>query len=168
VYGGFDDIVDELRHHGHVEAAQTLGRQVVAWYREAWERDSDWSDGSRLASALAHVDEWDAAEELLLGRLGDAPDDLFAMGYLGIARARAGDEEGAESMIDRLEALDRPYMFGNDVFWMARVVGQMSDCERAVDLLQRAHREGWGRWHHNREFEGIAGCGAFQRFMAPK
>jgi hypothetical protein len=101
--------------------------------------------------------------------------DLEPLGYLGIDAARRGDRAAAEAFIQRLGAIDRPYLLGNDLHWQARITAALGECERTVELLEAALRNGAGYWQWGgfpllREVPEFAGlqCPALERFLAFK
>jgi DNA-binding SARP family transcriptional activator/TolB-like protein len=192
----FRQAAAELRFHGHTAAADEIGRLAVRRYREALaavkeDRPHEYGQSKRyitlrLAGSLYDLGKWDEARDLYetLSREPMPPGysydyyfayDLEPLGYLGIDAARRGDRVAAEGFIQRLDAIDRPYMLGNDLHWQARITAALGECERTVELLDAAHRDGaaywqWGGFPLLREVPEFAAldCPAIERFMAFK
>jgi len=140
----------------------------------------------RLAGTLFDLGEWDEARTLYEAMAeepmpaGYSYDYYFAydlepLGYLGIDAARRGDRPAAEGFIQRLGAIDRPYLLGNNLHWQARIAAALGECERTVELLEAALRNGaaywqWGGFPLLREVPEFAGlqCPALERFLAFK
>jgi hypothetical protein len=192
----FRDAAAELRWHGHAAAADEIGRLAVRWYREALaavkeDRPHEYGKSKRyvtlhIAGSLYDLGKWNEARDLYEGLMrepmppGYSYDYYFAydlepLGYLGIDAARRGDRAAAEAFIQRLGAIDRPYLLGNDLHWQARITAALGECERTVELLEAALRNGaaywqWGGFPLLREVPEFAGlqCPALERFLAFK
>lgn len=186
----------ELRFHGHTTAADEIGTLAVRWYREGLaavkqDRPHEYETSKRyitlrLAGSLYDLGEYDEARDLYesLAREPMPPGysydyyfayDLEPLGFLGIDAARRGDRAAAEAFIRQLDAIDRPYMLGNDLHWQARITAALGDCERTVELLDAALLDGaaywqWGGFPLLREVPEFAAleCPAIKRFMAFK
>ncbi|HSL71956.1 MAG TPA: BTAD domain-containing putative transcriptional regulator, partial [Longimicrobiales bacterium] len=153
----FREAIRELMFHGHESAAQTIGADVTKWLRAAYERTEARGVGIQLAAVLYDLQRWNEARALfdslsaLLSSNRYSWDrywsyDLEALGYLGIDAARRGDTAGAEQIIDQLDAVDRPYMFGSNRHWQARIAARLGQCERAVAFLEEGLRRGAAYW----------------------
>jgi hypothetical protein len=180
---GFREAIRELVFHGHASSAQALGAEVTAWLRAAYAQTPERGLGVQLAATLYDLQRWEEARALfdsLSAPLQSAryswneywSYDLEALGYLGIDAARRGDTAQAEQIIDRLNGVDRPYMFGSNRHWQARVAARLGQCERAVAFLDEGLRRGAAYWQWGGgpllrelpEFQ-LFDCPAHQRFL---
>jgi DNA-binding SARP family transcriptional activator/tetratricopeptide (TPR) repeat protein len=192
----FRDMAAELRWHGHPAAADEIGRLAVRWYREALaavkvDQPQQYGQSKRylslrLAGTLFDLGEWDEALALYEAMASEAMPagysydyyfayDLEPIGYLGIDAARRGDRAAAEAFIQRLGAIDRSYLLGNNLHWQARIAAALGECERTAELLEAALRNGaaywqWGGFPLLREVPQFVGlhCPALERFLAFK
>jgi DNA-binding SARP family transcriptional activator/TolB-like protein len=192
----FRDAAAELRWHGYAAAADEIGRLAVGWYRDALaavkeDQPMQYAQSKRyltlrLAGTLFDLGEFAEARALYEALAAEPMPstysydtyfalDLEPLGYLGIDAARRGDRASAEAYIQRLAAIDRPYMLGNDLHWQARIAAALGECERTAGLLETALRSGaaywqWGGFPLLREVPEFASlkCRALERFMAFK
>jgi hypothetical protein len=171
---GFRDAAYELRWHGHPQEADSIGRLAELWYRQVLERAPtppeyrQGSPGARhlLAETLFDLGRWEEARSVFDSLAAEARPgadttwqgsyyesyyDVVALGYIGVDEAMRGDTIAAEAMINRLGGVSRPFLFGTNVYWQARIAGQLGDCERTVDFLELAmtlgssayYQQGW-------------------------
>jgi hypothetical protein len=56
--------------------------------------------------------------------------------------ARRGDREGATRIFEELGKIERPYLFGNHLYWRACIAALLGEKERAVALLKEAFSQG--------------------------
>ena len=93
--------------------------------------------------------------------------NFVGLGYLGIDAARRGDTAAAEAVIAKLHRIERPYLFGANLGYEARIAGQLGQCERAAGLLQEGMRKGLSQQREVPEFARLE-CAAYKQYMAPK
>jgi tetratricopeptide (TPR) repeat protein len=179
----FREVIRELLFHGHASAAKTLGADVSKWLRAAYEKTPERGLGVQLAGVLFDLQRWDEARALFdtLSAPLRSPRyswneywsyDLEALGYLGIDAARRGNNREAEQVIERLAGVDRPYLFGANRHWQARIAARLGQCERAVTFLEEGLRRGAAYWQWGGgpllrelpEFQQFS-CPAFGRFI---
>jgi hypothetical protein len=103
--------------------------------------------------------------------LGESPENVDYLGRLGCIAAYLGDREGAVQYEHRLEAPDRPYLWGSNTYRRALILAVLGEADRAVGLLNQAHREGatYGVFLHRMpEFESLRSHPGFEEFKRPK
>jgi tetratricopeptide (TPR) repeat protein len=127
-----------------------------------------------LAYGLYLADSAAAARALYERILADRPDDLDALGQLGVIAARQKDRAGAAGADQRLVGVTRPYLFGAHTYRRARIAAQLGERARAVQLLREALAQGYRRnWttltlHSDPDLEPLRGYAPFEEFMRPK
>jgi DNA-binding SARP family transcriptional activator/TolB-like protein len=170
----------ELRAHGHAEVAQTLFTRSLEAYlalppQEQAQRLRD------LATAYDLTGRWAEAELLLRSYAADRPADLAQWpavspmlevhGQLGTLAARQGNRAEAERISAMLEALERPYLFGEHTYWRARIAAQLGERDHAVALLRAAYAQGFKWWlplHSEPDFEPLRDHPSFRELLRPK
>lgn len=159
----------ELRYHGHTDAATEFGKLAVTWYRQALADSSTALRRRLLAQALYDVEQWDEAHTMFAALAAeDTPvRDVVGLGYLGIDAARRGNTTAADSIIERLNHVERPYLFGANLAWEARIAGSLGQCERAVKLLQEGTHKGLSHQFEVPEFAKLD-CAAFRLYQEPR
>lgn len=162
----------ELRTHGHREAALALANRAAAWYRarSAGEvaQENTLSD---LAYSLLVAERWDESRAAFEDLAKHHPEKLDVQGSLGVLAARRGDRSEAERVADRLRTLERPYMFGLNTYWRACIAAQLGGKQSAVDLLTQAFGEGleYGpNLHRDQNLEPLWGYPPFVELITPK
>jgi tetratricopeptide (TPR) repeat protein len=164
-------IAEELRAHGHPEASQRLlERAITAYERLPAEELASAAVRSELAAALVRIGRYREARELFAALAAEDPANIEYLGYLGVIAAREGHAHEAERIAAQLAALDRPYMFGLNTFWRARIAALLGQQQDAVGLLQAAFAEGRPysiAWHTEPDFESLHSNPAFRRFLRP-
>ena len=99
------------------------------------------------------------------------PDRLDYAGYLGVIAARRGDKEEATKISEKLRQIDRPYMFGRQTYWRARIAALLGEPEKAVNLLNESFAQGnrFGAYVHTTiDFESLRDYEPFIELMRPK
>ena len=170
----------ELRWHGYTAAADTVGRMAARWYREALEKSPSIDVQLLLAETLFEFGDREAALRIFrtLAELESAntprrrfrPVEVVPLGYLGLEAAQRGDTIGVKPIIERLRRLDGKYLLGSTYYWEARIVAQLGDCDRSVQLLREGLKRGstvFGFAAEVPEFKKLE-CDAFKQLMAPK
>lgn len=145
------EAAEELRAHGHRDAADTVWNVALRWYESSSEAGSlNARDQYGWAHALYALARYGEAEQVARRLSTAAPQDMRVAGLLGTIEARRGDSVTARTAIDRLSAVDRPYQFGRPVFYAALIAAASGDGERALQLLRRARAQGrsYGQWMH--------------------
>jgi tetratricopeptide (TPR) repeat protein len=170
----------ELRAHGHAEAAQQLFTRSLEAYLalppEEQARRVVW-----VAMAYNRAGRWAEAEQLLRTYAAERPDNLAEWptiswmlevhGQIGTLAARQGNRAEAERISARLEALERPYLFGEHTYWRARIAAQLGERDQALTLLRAAYAQGFKWWlplHSEPDFESLRDHPLFRELMRPK
>jgi DNA-binding SARP family transcriptional activator len=162
----------ELRAHGRRDKGAEHALQAVECFRRE-DGHTRLRAGARadLARSLYLTEEWVGAEALFRELAGAFPQNLDFKGRLGVLAARQGDFEKA-GVIDReLEQVTRPFLFGRDSLWRARIAAQRDQPERAIALLRRAFTEGHAfglDLHTDIDLEPLRSDAAYRELMRPK
>jgi len=103
-------------------------------------------DQRRFALAIAesymmagHLSE---ARAFLDSLLSATPEDTSFLGQLGVVAALQGDTMAAREVMERLAAMDQPYLRGLNKGWESRIAGVLGDCSRAEASLRTAFSRG--------------------------
>ena len=70
------------------------------------------------------------------------PERIYYPGYLGITAAKRGDREEALRISEQLKNWNKPYLFGNELFWQAAIAAALGEKDRAIALLRDAITQG--------------------------
>ena len=103
--------------------------------------------------------------------MGDAPDQVGYLGYLGAIAARQGNREEALRIDRTLEGAKQPYLFGRHTMWRARIHALLGDRELAIALLRDALGQGFLNTHvlqTDLAFESLRDDPSFQELTKPK
>jgi tetratricopeptide (TPR) repeat protein len=183
----------ELRAHGHSEAARDLIQRAIEWYSNRLSEEPGQSDlRYGLARCSYWAERWGEARELFAGLLAEVPDsgapwrgigtasDFDYLGFLGVVAAREGHRNEALRISQRLEAIERPYLFGHPTLWRAKIAALLGERERAVGLLQAAISQGLMPvdlaqglgyamlLHRDIDFESMRDYPPFRELLRPK
>ena len=103
--------------------------------------------------------------------VNEYPLDERYLGRLGVLYSLLSDSVNASRIFKILEDLDKPYKYGNSIFWQAAVSAQRGEQSRAVALLYDANRNGYPfsiDFHRNTIWEPLRDQAEFIEFMQPK
>jgi len=133
----------ELRLREYQEAYKDIAGRAVEWYRERL-ADKEAAEQQRydLARALYIAGQWEEAGKLIEKLRSDKPDDIDYLGYAGALAARIGGREEALRISEELKRIDRPYTFGAQTYWRARIAALLGMKEEAVELLRQSFSQG--------------------------
>jgi tetratricopeptide (TPR) repeat protein len=92
--------------------------------------------------ALYVSEQWEEAGALIEKLRSEKPDDIDYLGYGGALAARRGDKEEALRISEELKRIDRPYTFGAQTYWRARIAALLGMKEEAVELLRQSFAQG--------------------------
>ena len=101
----------------------------------------------------------------------EEPSNENYQGRLGFLYAKLGDIENADRIFQMLGKLDKPYLYGQNIFWQAVITAQLGEPSRAVSLLYDAQSKGdpfGSSFHRNPIWQPIKGSPAFNEFIRPK
>jgi tetratricopeptide (TPR) repeat protein len=133
----------ELRLRGYQEAFKDMAGRAVEWYRgRATGKEAAEEQRSELAAALYVSEQWEEAGALIEKLRSEKPDNIDYLGYGGALAARRGDKEGALKISEELKGIDRPYTFGAQTYWRARIAALLGMKEEAVALLRQSFAQG--------------------------
>jgi len=134
----------ELRVRGHLEAFKEIAARAVEWYKgraAGKEETAAWR--SALAEALYVSERWEEAGALIVKLRSEDPENIDYIGYMGTLAARRGDKERALSISEEMKKIDRPYTFGAQMYWRARIAALLGMKAEAVELLRQAFAQGF-------------------------
>jgi tetratricopeptide (TPR) repeat protein len=92
--------------------------------------------------ALYVAEQWEEAAALVEKLRSEEPDDIDYLGYGGAIAARRGDREGALKISEELKGIERPFTFGAQTYWRARIAALLGMKEEAVELLRQSFSQG--------------------------
>jgi len=164
----------ELRAHGHPNESLEMADLAIDWCRSRPQEEAE-SEELRvcLAHALFYAERWDEARALFEELAAESPEDMDYTGWLGTLAARRGDREEALRISAELEHLDRPYMFGMNMYWCGCISALLGENERAVGFLREAFARGCRHGgdvnlHCDMDLESLRDYPPFQELMRPK
>ena len=158
----------ELRAHGHAIAADEILAEAIAAYGS--DVGAGEARGTRvaLAGALIQASRLPEADSLL-GRLrSEYPDDIQILGLAGVLAARRGDVKGAERISAQLADIERPYVFGEPLYWRGAIAANLDRPQRAEACLRQAFAQGrrLGFYlHADANFEPLWDRPSYQAFV---
>ena len=162
----------ELRAHGHAEAADRVVAQMVRRYEsQGLPGPESATQRHSYAEALYLAGEWEKARALWEVLSAEEPENVEYLGSLGAVAARRGRRQDAERIAARLAALERPYLFGLNTYWRAKIAAVLGEREQAMTLLRTSLAEGhhYGLGIHNdADFASLHSDPAFRRLLHPR
>ncbi len=159
---------EELRAHGHEEAAMEIANRAVEWYKSHLTPTRHRYD---LARALYLAKRWDEAQPIFEKLAAEDPDNIDYRGFLGTLAVRRGNREKALEIFNELQQTDQPYLFGEHTYWCARLSSLLGDREQAVVLLKEAFAQGYESpigLHREMDLETLRDYPPFQELVRPK
>ncbi len=162
---------EELRAHGHAEAAGRIANRAVEWLGARGGKGAGQRARLLLGEALCRAERWGQAREVFAALAKAQPDNLQYQGYLGVLAARAGNTAQALRVSDALSQFARPRLFGEHTYWRARIAAVLQRKDEAVTLLQQAFAEGRLfdlTLHREMDFESLRDSTPFQSLLKPK
>lgn len=131
---------------------------------------------ARFAAAMAerymmagHLPE---ARAILDSISAATPDNVPRLGQLGVVAALQGDTMAAREVMERLAAMEGPYLRAANTAWESRIAGVLGDCSRAAVLLRTALSEGQSynnlAHHWYAALGGARECDNLQAVLAPR
>jgi tetratricopeptide (TPR) repeat protein len=162
----------ELRVRGHLEAFKEIAARAVEWYKgraAGKEETAAWR--SALAEALYVSERWEEAGVLIEKLRPEDPENIDYMGYMGTLAARRGDRERALSISEELKKIDRPYTFGAQTYWRARIAALLGMKGEAVEFLSQAFAQGFNydiELFQQADLDPLRDYAPFKELMKPK
>ncbi|MEZ5333434.1 MAG: protein kinase [Thermoanaerobaculia bacterium] len=133
----------ELAAHGYPEVADEMYRQALAWHERLPETEAAAPRRRQeLGESLLHVGRLEEARAIFRELAASDPDRLSYQGLLGELAARLGDRDEVARIDAELEALERPYLFGENFYWRAVLAAWSGDLDGATALLREAYARG--------------------------
>jgi tetratricopeptide (TPR) repeat protein len=161
----------ELKAHGFEEKASEMFEQTLNWLRQRDPKDLQ-SDSLKYQYAWALITTQNLKEaETVLRDLHEAkPENLSYLGSLGLVTARKGDKEEALRISEQIKNWNKPYVFGNDLFWQGAIAASLGEKEQAVALLREALSQGqeYDNLYCNIILEPLWDYPAFIELIKPK
>ena len=161
---------EDLRAHGHVEAATAVNTRLLAWLATRPPEEAKLPAVRSLrADALGGADRWPEAAALLDSLIGEYPDNLTYLGMRGVAAVRLGDSTGTRRWDERLLSLSNAQP-GWVAGYRARIAAVRGDRERAVSLLRDAVSRGavHALDHTDPALESLRGYPPYEDLIRPR
>jgi hypothetical protein len=173
------EAVEELRAHGHRDAALRLAERALTWYR-ARPPEVAATEAYRhgMGRALYLCERWSEAQEVFTALAAEYPEEIrhpglgagvSYVGFVGSAAARQGDRQRALSSLSRLGPCQQSREWCT--YYRARIEALLGNRDRAVQLLREAYAQGLAhsmRIHRDPDFEGLVGYPPFEELIRPK
>ena len=133
----------EMRLRGYQDAFKDMAGRAVEWYRgRAAGKQPTEQQRSELAVALYVSEQWEEAGALIEKLRSEKPEDIDYLGYGGALAARSGHKEAALKISEELKGIDRPFIWGAQTYWRARIAALLGTKEEAVELLRQSFAQG--------------------------
>jgi serine/threonine protein kinase/tetratricopeptide (TPR) repeat protein len=169
------EAASELLAHGAPEAGRQTAQRAVDWYRRQLGQGTQESRlRLGLAPALLLADETEQATTILRELVEENPESILSRGLLGIAAARLGDQQTVEEILSWFDRLERPYLFGSNLYWQAAIHAWSGQVQEALRVYQEALAAGlpfgWPRLHPHVDpwLQPLREDSDFQRLIAPR
>lgn len=166
------EAAQELRRHGYLAEYRKIANRSVEWFKsKISEKEATVSQRVNFAEALYVAERWDEAQNLFEELALDFADSIAYRGRLGAIAARLGDREKALLIFDELKTVERPYIYGEHIFWCARIASLLGDMEQSILLLREALSQGqpYGiELLRNIDFEPLWNYKPFKDLIKPK
>lgn len=163
---------EELRMHGHAEAARQALDRALTWYRTRppGERATE-PHQYGLAKTLYRAGRCAEAEPLFRTLAERSPEKLDYLGHLGVVAACQGATQEAHRISRMLSEMKTPYLRGSNTFWRARIAAVAGWEETAVGLLSASFAQGQAfglAVHPETDFEALQDRPAFRTLLRPR
>jgi DNA-binding SARP family transcriptional activator len=162
----------ELRAHGWRREGADSARRAAGWFSQDV-GDTRLRAGvcTDLAQSLYLAEKWVDAEALFRELNAAFPENLDFRGRLGVLAARRGDSDAVARVVCELGQVARPFLFGRDSLWRARIAAQQGESALAIDFLRRAFVEGHAHGlglHTDIDLEPLRPDAGYQELVRPK
>ena len=161
----------ELRSHGRREDSLKMAGRAYQWASDHQEK---------LPASLYLAARWEEARAAFEARAKEQPDELRFRGFLGSLAARRGDRAEATRISEELRKIERPYLYGENIYQRARIAAQLGQKDEAVSLLREAISQGWSgplvdgtlsyakACHREMDFEPLIGYPPYEELIKTK
>ncbi len=157
----------ELRHHGHAAAADSMLRALADEQRSTPVSASP-MERNFQATVLYDLGRYAEAKVVLTALAQADPSDLAAKGRLGAIAVRTGDNTTAARIDSELAAVPQAYFIGEANTWRAHLAAAGGRIDDAVMLLRAAVKRGYrlmdiapGTVHLDRDFVELSASPAY-------
>jgi hypothetical protein len=161
----------ELRAHGHEDAAQALLARALDWYR-AQPAHGVTSEARRfeIANTLYLSRDWAAADSAFLALAAADTANVIYLGFLGTIAARRHDEATARRIMATFDALrpTLPQPRAIAGYWQAKISSILGDEQRALILMSEVWPQGDVSAHTDFDHERMWNAKEFLRFTRPR
>jgi DNA-binding SARP family transcriptional activator len=177
-------LAEELRAHGHEDAAQSMVERTLAFYealsadeRAAGPQEEIAVPARIRAMVLSAVDRREESGDIWAAIADSLPrSDLAwaaAHGIVGAISAQLGDRVEALRRFELVAEFESPAPLWDYLvaYWQARIMAQLGDRRRAVALLREAFARGQifsTGFHRDRWLAPLRGYPPFEELMRPK
>ncbi len=167
----------ELRGHGHPDDARRMADRAASRLIERPEEQRSREECETLVHALLGAERWQEALPFLAKLQEERPgEDVTWMGLRAVAAQRNGDGALAARFDETLRRLDRPYLFGRNIFARAGLAAHRGEKEKAVGLFRQALAQGYFSEdagasffaHRALELAPLLGYPPFEELVKPK
>jgi serine/threonine protein kinase len=133
----------QLRVHGFKEASLDVLERAIKWFKSRPEEEAETqSHRNFLGYALYTSGKLQESKTVYEALHKEYPDNVDYLAWLGIIAAIQGNREVAQNISKQLEAINKPYLFGNHTWCRAEIAAWLGDKELAVKLLREALAQG--------------------------
>jgi serine/threonine protein kinase/tetratricopeptide (TPR) repeat protein len=166
---------EELRAHGHEEAAMAMLDQAIQWNKSRPVEEMTASRREGYAITLYDARRWDEAKSVFEELASKSPKESSAgwgyEGWLGLIAARQGDRVKAMAVSEWLKGLKLPYLFGGNTYNRACIAALLGDKDQAITLLKESFLQGETYntgLHRDFDFESLWDYPPFKEILKPK
>ncbi|MFC2156860.1 protein kinase [Acidobacteriota bacterium] len=159
---------EEFKAHGHNDAAAEMSELVIPLLKKRYNEQG--THKYSLALAMMYSSNWSEAKTLLEELHESYPESMSYLGRLGILAAKTGEDKEALRISEVLKNLEKPYIFGVNIFWQAAVLAALGKKAEAVSNLQTAISQGlrFDSLYCRMELEPLWDYPAFIEFIKPR
>ncbi len=158
----------ELRAHGHAEAAVAAFQRGIEWFNT---QPSEEVDREELALTLYCSERWGEANALFRVLASERPEDLGLLGWVGRSAARMGDTAAAREISEQIAEMPRPEQNYRHLEGRAYIAALLGQPDEAMRLLREAESRGMAftlSLHREMDLESLHQREDFQEFIRPK
>jgi len=162
----------ELRAHGHADAARAVFQRAIEWLEE---RPGEGAEGLShqewLAFMLYHAERWEEAHAIHVVLAVEQSQSPEWLSWVGRSAARMGDTAEAREIGARLAEMRSMESDPEDLFRRASLAAVLGDADEAMRLLRRAISAGMRfdlSQHRAFDLESLRGREDYQQLMRLK
>lgn len=150
-YSVFENASIELAAHGHGPQSREVAEEGIAWLKRNPVKtqteslssyDRGQSGNTLLPTLMMLAGDTRRAKQFSDSLLKVDNQCLTCLKISGEAAAELGQRGEAQSLVNRLLAIDRPYLQGENIFFAATIKARMGDKAEAVQLLRESISKG--------------------------